>query len=466
MSRAYLAISLLVLLCRPFGYGQACPFNEATFAAGGTFSGTCTLEVGGSVTLTGVVTWTSGTLTINNGPGASANLFIATGASLNVTGGTVGLTDPSDGGRFEINSGGTLMVGASGTLVTTGTGDNIVFDGGFFESSGTVTLGGDLVLTGGDATIGGGTFTINRSGGDGDIELSGDGTLNITGGTVSVQDDITLTAGSTGYIDINAGAALSTGDDVFILGGSIVVDGTLSAGDRINFGAGSGGSLVGTTPGGVLQFGGVYTPDIECPYSQGSVDFCSCTVSGCLSVLPIVLSEFVATQEADAVRLNWVTQSELNNDFFEVERLNFFNDSFDQIGYLPGNGTSTEVHQYSFFDYAPANGKNYYRLKQTDFDGTTSYSELAAVNFEGEANNLSVHPNPVANGWVQIEGQQGAAHGRAVIEVKNLIGIVITSWEVITDATGAFSYSLDTSGLKQGCYVVTVGGLSTRLFIR
>jgi hypothetical protein len=393
-------------------------------------------------------------------------LIIASGGSLTITGGTFGLTDLSNGGRFEINSGGTLTVGASGTLVTTGTGNNIVFDGGFFESVGTVSLGGDLVLTGGDATIGGGTFTINRSGGDGDIELSGDATLNITGGTVSVQDDITLTAGSTGYIDINPGATLSTGDDVFILGGSIAVDGTLSAGDNINFGAGSGGALLGTTVGGVLQFGGTYTRDADCPYSQGSIDFCSCTTSGCLSVLPIVLSEFTAIQEGGGVRLNWVTQSEVNNDFFEVDRLNLSNDSFDQIGYVPGNGTSTKVHQYSFFDFSPYNGKNYYRLKQTDFDGATSYSELAAVNFEGGSNEFVVHPNPVTDDRLTIEGRQSVAYGSVLIEVKNLVGLVLIRVEVHADSTGTYSSSLDTSSLKPGCFLITAGTQCARFFVK
>lgn len=443
--------------------GQPCAFNEVTFAAGGSFSGPCVLEVGDMITITGHVIISHGTIKLNNSAGTSANLTIANGGVITVQD-FAGL-NLSDQGTFLIQSGGVIDIQSIGFFTTTGTGDNVVQNAGVFESYGNVNLGGDLIIDGGDVVVGGGKFAITRFGGDGDVVVLGDGTLKVDA-ILDVQDDMTIASGATGYISVEQGANIDVTGDVNILGGTVMLDGLLNAGGTVGFGGGAGGTLIGTIAGsGSLMFG-AYTPDLDCPYSAGSIDFCSCTVSGCLSILPIELSAFVATQEGGIVRLSWITQSEINNDYFEVERLNLTDDSFDLLGQVPGSGTSTEPNQYSFFDVSPIQGKNYYRLRQVDFDGTVSYSDIEMVEVERATDVITVHPNPATGGTITIEGRHPETNDSVLIEIKSLLGLVLHSYEVQPDSSGAFSWSLDANGLKAGCYLVTVGSTGTRLFIR
>ena len=90
--------------------------------------------------------------------------------------------------------------------------------------------------------------------------------------------------------------------------------------------------------------------------------------------LPIELSDFsVRKKNAAAVELNWTTSSEINNDFFTIEKSrNGFD--FLEIGMLDGQGQSNSNNHYRFIDEQPYEGYNYYRLKQTDFDGEYSLS--------------------------------------------------------------------------------------------
>ncbi|NJN78400.1 MAG: hypothetical protein HC803_08785 [Saprospiraceae bacterium] len=85
-----------------------------------------------------------------------------------------------------------------------------------------------------------------------------------------------------------------------------------------------------------------------------------------VTTLPIELTSFTAKKQENTTQLNWTTSTEENNDFFTIEKsLDGIN--FEAIGTKAGAGNSLEVREYNFTDAKPANGKNYYRLKQTDF---------------------------------------------------------------------------------------------------
>ncbi len=102
--------------------------------------------------------------------------------------------------------------------------------------------------------------------------------------------------------------------------------------------------------------------------------------SGANNPLPIELLAFNASPEADHVALNWTTASETNNAWFEVERsINFVD--WKMVCRQPGAGNSNTLLQYADKDLQPLMGISYYRLKQTDFDGTTSLSNPVAVRY-------------------------------------------------------------------------------------
>jgi hypothetical protein len=113
--------------------------------------------------------------------------------------------------------------------------------------------------------------------------------------------------------------------------------------------------------------------------------------------LPVELISFTARPfENKVVVLNWETASEENNDYFTVERSTDAR-NFEEIETVEGAGTTTISQYYQSFDERPYKGVNYYRLKQTDFDGTTRWSNIQSVVFGEVSNgNVRVYPNPGA----------------------------------------------------------------------
>ena len=124
------------------------------------------------------------------------------------------------------------------------------------------------------------------------------------------------------------------------------------------------------------------------------------------SVLPIKLESFNAKYNKDFkyVDISWSTSSEVNNDYFIVERsTDGFH--FESIKTIEGAGNSTERIEYMIEDAYPKKGENFYRLKQIDFDGEFTYSEIRVVDVSKATENVfsfSIRPNP-SNGKFNIK---------------------------------------------------------------
>ena len=115
-------------------------------------------------------------------------------------------------------------------------------------------------------------------------------------------------------------------------------------------------------------------------------------------IVPVELLAFTASVMNSEVQLFWSTASELNNRGFEIERSVNDNNNFVTVGFVDGKGSSSEINYYSFLDNPQLSGANqiYYRLKQIDFDGTFSYSDVISVNFDVPAEFVlsQNYPNP------------------------------------------------------------------------
>ncbi|MBZ0199929.1 MAG: T9SS type A sorting domain-containing protein, partial [Ignavibacteriaceae bacterium] len=94
--------------------------------------------------------------------------------------------------------------------------------------------------------------------------------------------------------------------------------------------------------------------------------------------VPVELASFNATVAGHSVNLNWITATETNNSGFAVERKDD-NESFHSVAFIKGNGTTTSSSNYSFNDENLKAGKYSYRLKQIDFNGSSSYSKIVEV---------------------------------------------------------------------------------------
>jgi len=111
-------------------------------------------------------------------------------------------------------------------------------------------------------------------------------------------------------------------------------------------------------------------------------------------LLPVSLASFFGENVNRANKLYWITVSELNNDFFTIER-SFDGINWEFLGEVDGAGTVEEGHDYSFIDLDPYVGVTYYRLKQTDFNGVSKSHGVIALNMTLDDNTFSnVFPNP------------------------------------------------------------------------
>lgn len=108
---------------------------------------------------------------------------------------------------------------------------------------------------------------------------------------------------------------------------------------------------------------------------------------------PVELLNFRAFRKDQSIELNWSTASEANNEGFNIERSNDAN-NWQPLSFVPGQGTTTEFHAYTYTDISPLTGTNYYRLSQRDFDGKSEYFKLVAVDMTEEFRPFQVYPNP------------------------------------------------------------------------
>jgi hypothetical protein len=160
-------------------------------------------------------------------------------------------------------------------------------------------------------------------------------------------------------------------------------------------------------------------------------------------VLPIELLSFTdINTDGGQNNLTWVTASELNNSHFVIER-STDGTTFHSIGQVKGNNKPSI---YQFVDNQPF-ALTYYRLRQIDFDGTASLSNIVSVEQKGKGKGLTIYPNPVTN----ILSLENTEDDEEVgdFQILNLLG-----QQVLSGKTGQ---ELDVSALPQGTYVLRVG---------
>ena len=175
--------------------------------------------------------------------------------------------------------------------------------------------------------------------------------------------------------------------------------------------------------------------------SQAFGDSKNANADGC-ATLPVELISFKAIKNNNSVDLTWSTASEINNDYFLVQKSDD-NVNFETIESVDGNGNSNVIINYFAIDNNPYSGVNYYRLLQVDYDGTQDYSNTIAVNFIGE-NEIIVYPNPTT-GIINIEGASNFQLMVYTPSAELLINTKIDNSDL---------YNLDLSNLSKGVYII------------
>jgi len=190
-------------------------------------------------------------------------------------------------------------------------------------------------------------------------------------------------------------------------------------------------------------------------HRNGLSGFSEFAVGGKAGALPVELVEFNAACENGIVKLNWATISEINNDYFIVEK------STDLIHYyevsrIKGSGNSNSLKYYSALDKKPFFSQSYYRLKQVDYDGTIRTFHPIALkcdNFENSEPEILVYPNPF-NSELNIVFDN-ISECKAKIEIINEMGKTIITQEAYIE-NSAYTEKLDLNKLPPAVYYLKV----------
>ena len=120
------------------------------------------------------------------------------------------------------------------------------------------------------------------------------------------------------------------------------------------------------------------------------------------NIVPVQLIYFKGKVDNNSTQLNWATATEINSDFFSVQRSIDLKEFVD-LGKIKSAGESKQKLEYSFLDEAPLPGTNYYRLKQTDKDGASEFSKIIAVNVQNGGSKFAIYPNPSDGNSINLQ---------------------------------------------------------------
>ena len=295
----------------------------------------------GNWTATTIWSATSGGATCNCTPVKSDNIYINTNVTLdkNLTGGGQGIT-----GSIQVNPGGNLNGGSTYSIeIKSGASFNV-----------------------------NGSLTVNN--------------LTYFSGSV-------VTINSAGTVTVNGTFLNSTSSNAVTINGAKTVNGT--------FTNSASGVITGT--GKITIVNGPATNGSSATIFGSSSSPCAsfpCVLGN--AALPIELAAFGAVRIDSGVEIKWATATETNNDYFTIERTNDLTMGYTQIGVVRGAGNSNIALSYTYSDKMPLKGGSYYRLRQTDFDGSTKTFDPVFV--EGASNSgVKIYPNPSSDNKIYIK---------------------------------------------------------------
>ena len=350
-------------------------------------------------------------------------------------------------------------------------GASVMFDG-MFTGGGNINLKDDVIFgatadnTGyngkliiqneciiSNSIVVGGTLAsqlrANGNGTNGKLELNGANSF-----TAKVEK-----RNNAGTFTLDIDANQSNIGEILLVQGKLVIDiSDLTGADIVSFANTSaevwGGSteleFVGFSNSDKIQFGvgGLTATQLSQITAVGYENF-SINAGGFLEAtvaLPVELISFSGTSDKNTVNLKWLTATEIDNDFFTIEKSSNGRD-FESIGKMEGAGSTTITQSYFFTDTRPHNGINYYRLKQTDFEGQFEYSKIISFEIKNDKE-VNIFPNPVQD-YITISG---VGEEKATLQVFNMNG------QLVLEEQGHFveQKDIDFSALATGIYYLNI----------
>lgn len=296
-----------------------------------------------------------------------------------------------------------------------------------------------------------GNWSVGGRWSGGILPTCGDSVIVPAGITVNVDNQLDfLGCGSTMKVNVKGTLSFNNGNKLrlpcnsrFYLGAAAV----------LNPGSGGGNSNfieICSTVYWNAAMGTIYGPTCYPPSSA------------CTSFLPVTLLYFTAKVSSENIELNWSTATEINNDYFTLERSSNGSD-FYPIEKIKGSGNSTKTLLYKTYDQHPNAFINYYTLKQTDFNGKIQYSKIIFANFK-DNNDFSIYPNP-SNGSefsISLSGLQN--NEKILVVMEDITGRTIYSKVIFSGENGSLIEQIETDpSLPKGIYSV-IGSTKNGIF--
>ncbi len=189
----------------------------------------------------------------------------------------------------------------------------------------------------------------------------------------------------------------------------------------------------------------------------GRINFYYQYVTISSSPLPVELLSYSAYKKDEVVQLVWSTASEINNDFFSIERSGNGKD-WSLLGKIRGAGNSTNIKEYSILDNEPLQEVAYYRLSQTDYDGRTEgfriirlYPEQSTMQ---KSNFLHISPNPFSDSFSAELNSSGEEPAYMSL-FSDQGDLILKRTYNLRSGTNTLYFS-DNGLLKEGIYFVVI----------
>lgn len=221
-------------------------------------------------------------------------------------------------------------------------------------------------------------------------------------------------------------------------------DGDFSNGGTTCYSNGDGTGIVFTYTNPLITISGISSTHI----ANNATKYITIASLNAITPLPIEITYFdVLLNERKTVDINWSTITEINNDYFVIEK-STDTDNWTEIDQLNGAGNSLTIQDYTSEDKNPVFGNNYYRLKQVDFDGIFKYSDTKLIHIRGK-DDIQIFPIP-ANSHITIIGKNMEAKS---IKLINSLGQEIP---IIISSSFSDILEINVNNIVSGIYYIQI----------